>query len=293
MKTQNPSYGISSGAGGQNVAGYVGEITYFADNILRKNHIWADGAAIDATQWPELAEYAATAGWTQNDAGQYLTPNLRGRFLLGASEGHAVGETGGEETVTLTIDEMPAHTHGIKSMANGAIEANRAVILYDVDNPPLVQQTKSTGGSQPHNNMPPFYTVSAQIRAKVDVIQARLTTCPYEVGDILQTKSVTHPSERWPGTEWAAIETFLLGASEGHTVGETGGEETHTLTVEEMPSHAHTITLTPGTSSSQLSALNWESATSTQSYPTKNTGGSAPHNNMPPYTTVYIWERTA
>ena len=47
---------------GPNVAGYVGEIVYFADSILRENHVWADGKPIDTEQWPELAEYAAKAG---------------------------------------------------------------------------------------------------------------------------------------------------------------------------------------------------------------------------------------
>lgn len=120
------------------------------------------------------------------------------------------------------------------------------------------------------------------------------TSCPYEIGDILQTKNATPPAERWPGTEWAAIETFLLGASAAHEMGETGGEEKHTLTVDEMPMHRHMIYM----NDEGTGILNWGPNNATQqsgmaSNWTAYMGNSKSHNNMPPYTAVYIWERTA
>lgn len=187
MRQNNPLLAQGGGGEGQNVAGYVGEITYFADNILRKNHVWADGAPIDAVQWPDLAAHASTAGWAQNEEGQYLTPDLRGRFLLGASETHTVGSTGGEETHTLTVDEMPQHNHDpITGTAQGS-GINNALAFYkyvaegtDTEGiswsnrtPEAYINTSNKGGNQPHNNMPPYYTVSPQIRAKVDVIYAK------------------------------------------------------------------------------------------------------------------------
>lgn len=129
-------------------------------------------------------------------------------------------------------------------------------------------------------------------------------SCPYEVGDILQTKNAAPPSERWPGTEWAAIETFLLGASTEHTAGSTGGEERHTLTVAEMPEHYHDKIFTHDVNDTVATAVGNDAApgtgrrditytTGSRSFYTSKTGGSQPHNNMPPYTTVYIWERIA
>ncbi|MCI8907676.1 MAG: BppU family phage baseplate upper protein [Angelakisella sp.] len=163
---------------GPNVAGYVGEIVYFADSILRENHVWADGKPIDTEQWPELAEYAAKAGWRRNEAMQYIVPDLRGRFLLGASEGRSVGTVGGEETHILTQSEMPRHNH-------------MEILGYEPGNDPyafawqsLGHRTPETlagaghtsmeGLDQPHNNMPPYYVVVPQIRAKVDVVYAKM-----------------------------------------------------------------------------------------------------------------------
>lgn len=177
---------VSSGT--QNVAGYVGEISLFADNQLRENHVWADGSTIDPAQWPDLAAYAATAGWeTDSGTGWYKTPNLQGCFLLPSSSEHAVNTTGGEKEHTLTVDEMPAHKHDkILSLQDSqqlqfanstGSQIGYACVINNSgvpDNVPYANQayTSETGGGQPHNNMPPYYVVTAQIRAKVDIISA-------------------------------------------------------------------------------------------------------------------------
>ncbi len=317
---------------GPNVAGYVGEIVYFADSILRENHVWADGKPIDTEQWPELAEYAAKAGWRRNEAMQYIVPDLRGRFLLGASEGRSVGTVGGEETHILTQSEMPRHNH-------------MEILGYEPGNDPyafawqsLGHRTPETlagaghtsmeGLDQPHNNMPPYYVVVPQIRAKVDVVYAKMPefipagdvaydntgsglqaetvqgavdevagrmscVCPYRIGDILETTNTTHPAESWPGTQWEEITgRFLLGTSNSHTVGETGGEETHTLTWYEMPEHYHHYPVnSPGTDSGIWGPVDTLQQKGDVTSSTFATGNSQPHNNMPPYYTVFMWKR--
>jgi microcystin-dependent protein len=63
------------------------------------------------------AENAVPAGWALCN-GQSLngrtTPNLRGRFVIGASDARGVGTTGGAESVTLSINQIPAHNHRVK-----------------------------------------------------------------------------------------------------------------------------------------------------------------------------------
>lgn len=144
---------------GPNVAGYVGEIVYFADSILRPNHVWADGAPIDASQWPELAEHAAAAGWPQNEAGQYLVPDLRGRFLLGASASHALGSTGGEEAHTLTVSEIPSHSHFVNIYSQDSGSTSGGFVNYKNTVSGSQYMANANGGSKPHNNMPPYTAV--------------------------------------------------------------------------------------------------------------------------------------
>lgn len=141
--------------------------------------------------------------------------------------------------------------------------------------------------------MPIYVTGADGVRRRVDGGSG--ASCPYRIGDILETENPTPPAESWPGTQWEELTgRFLLGRGDDHAVGTTGGEEKHALTVQEMPSHAHEYYAgEPGTNS----VINWgppvvqmQSGNSVTG--TNMTGGSQPHNNMPPYRVVYIWKRT-
>lgn len=161
---------ISCVAGTKNVAGYVGEISLFADNQLRENHVWADGSTINPATWPDLAAYAATAGWeTDSGTGWYKTPNLQGCFLLPSSSEYAVNTTGGEKEHTLTVDEMPRHSHGV---TQGYVQEGGTGGFAKTNYTGTSGLIEYNGSDQPHNNMPPYYVVTAQIRAKVDIIEA-------------------------------------------------------------------------------------------------------------------------
>ena len=103
------------------------------------------------------------------------------------------------------------------------------------------------------------------------------------------------------GTSWSKIEGRVLvgegtlDSTHSYTINTTGGEPEHTLIVDEMPSHQHGIPFfTPH--AYRTNAQAGTSANLTELYGSSSvsaTGGGQPHNNMPPYKTVYIWERTA
>lgn len=99
------------------------------------------------------------------------TPDLRGRFILGANDGHVVGSTGGEENHTLTEAELPSRTV-LMLQNSGSGNINQ----YDINLPK--HENVSSGGwthtnlldakmyglinfdaGQSHNNMPPYYTL--------------------------------------------------------------------------------------------------------------------------------------
>jgi hypothetical protein len=99
---------------------------------------------------------------------------------------------------------------------------------------------------------------------------------------------------------WQQVkDKFLLAAGDKHTVGESGGEETHQMTVDEMPSHVHGMywrneyTLGGGGNgvtsnergSNTLDHVGFEYM--------KTAGGSQPFNIMPPYEVFYLWKRIA
>lgn len=96
------------------------------------------------------------SGWALCN-GQNGTPDLRGRFVFGGGGTHAVRSTGGEENHTLTIGEMPSHSHEV--MVGFEIEGASFNVLSPDSGQTRTSKTYSTGGSKPHNNMPPYYTL--------------------------------------------------------------------------------------------------------------------------------------
>ena len=116
----------------------------------------------------------------------------------------------------------------------------------------------------------------------------------YPVGSIYMSVNSTSPATLFGGT-WTQIQdTFLLAAGSTYAAGATGGEATHTLTENEMPSHRHGAVFNVVGTGDFFVVQGASRAGGTSPYAYSGyTGGGAAHNNMPPYLAVYVWRRTA
>lgn len=258
--------------------------------------------------WPGRVD-AIPANWAPCD-GQDGRPDYRGVFLLGADADHPVGGTGGSETVTLTTAQMPAHIHNISIHSKGAIgntDGIGGVGTSGAGSSGTLVNTRTTGGSTPHNNMPPFATGTWIIKiapdpaldgVTMDMVNAAIAEAMKNAGGGVPSGLISI----WSGAAsnvpdgWTLCngsngtpdlrDKFVLGAgagTSGPAVGSTGGEKEVTLTTAQMPSHNHRTK--PALSlSGIISAGPVFSGNKGGEYQyTEKTGGSQPHNNMPPY----------
>ena len=131
-----------------------------------------------------------------------------------------------------------------------------------------------------------------------NIIKKIVLDAYYPIGKIYITVGNENPNETIGGT-WTKFGSgkCLVGVDTSQTefnvVEKIGGEKTHTLTINEMPSHDHHFFRgTDGTSYFGVTGKEPNGGSPYQ-VDTSSAGGSQPHNNLQPYITVYIWKRTA
>lgn len=147
-----------------------------------------------------------------------------------------------------------------------------------------------------------YYRTPTEIKTDIGVDVSSLVDLFYPIGSIYMSTDSTSPQSRFTGTYWLPIyDRFLLGAGNTYkTAKATGGEATHTLTKQEIPSHYHDeyVGNDGGSDSAPSGYSGWPNIAYTSNKTwwatgakTSNAGGDGAHNNMPPYYTVYMWRR--
>ena len=150
---------------------FIGEIRMFAGNFAPVGWSFCNGAIIPIDQNDALFNLIGT---TYGGDGQttFALPNLQSRVPIHVGPGFALGQSGGAETVTLTVSQIPAHSHvpqcqsaaGSQTGPAGNVWATSALSNYDAGDPPDSTLNPaaigSSGGSQPHDNMIPFLVIN-------------------------------------------------------------------------------------------------------------------------------------
>lgn len=125
-------------------------------------------------------------GWELCD-GTNGTPNLKDKFVLGAGEKYSVGDEGGEEEVALTKQQMPEHKHGFAARSGSAIvgvnKATYGVLNCDSSGSSSNNYTFEEGSSQPHENMPPYYTLCYIMKVTSDETDISAEDVIFEPGE--------------------------------------------------------------------------------------------------------------
>ena len=148
---------------------YVGEIRMFAGNFPPSGWMFCEGQALPISENETLFQLIGT---TYGGDGQstFALPDLRGRLPIHQGNGFTLAETGGAEEITLTVNQLPAHTHpwlcssgaaGSKSPAGAVAAVTQGDVYassFSATNM-AAQAVGPVGGSQPHSNFQPYLCV--------------------------------------------------------------------------------------------------------------------------------------
>lgn len=154
----------------------IGEIRLFAGNFAPRGWAFCDGQVLSIAQNTALFSILGTT-YGGNGQTTFALPDLRGRASIGPRQGpglssYALGEPGGQETVTLTTTQIPAHNHTL-NVNNGvgtttspvnavpAVSASRDSEYASTANATMATTAiGNAGGSQPHENRQPYLAIN-------------------------------------------------------------------------------------------------------------------------------------
>lgn len=149
---------------------YVGEIRMFAGNFAPAGWMFCEGQLLPISENETLFQLIGT---TYGGDGQstFALPDLRGRVPIHQGDGFILAETGGAEEITLTVNQIAAHSHPLlasMTVANDQTPSQNVLAQTGTfdgyqSSPPVAamaaQAIGSAGGSQPHTNFQPYLCV--------------------------------------------------------------------------------------------------------------------------------------
>lgn len=150
---------------------YVGEIRMFAGNFAPKDWMFCEGQLLPISENETLFQLIGTTYGGDGES-TFALPDLRGRVPIHQGNGFILAETGGAEEITLTVNQVPAHSHPLLASVSPSAQTNPAgnllgqatqasVYIDDIPNANMPTAAVSpTGGSQPHTNFQPYLCIN-------------------------------------------------------------------------------------------------------------------------------------
>ncbi len=148
----------------------AGTIIAYAGSTAPDGYMLCDGSAVSRSIYSKLFTAIGTTYGTGDGSTTFNVPNLKGKVVVGYnssdSDFNSLGNTGGEKTHTLTVNEIPSHDHDIRYSLEGVAHSGSGNNLVGKQNTGDNWDVHDslTGGGQAHNNLQPYIVLNYIIK---------------------------------------------------------------------------------------------------------------------------------
>lgn len=256
--------------------------------------------------FPALLRFKNSDTYADYDKSEYISITTAAQTAKNAAQRAEAAAYKAEKSSENIKNTKFALENGAEFVFSGGDAANNLKINYVIDdnisqysenavkNKAIAAELVSTYENAVHD------AVEKAVKSAVEQAVKITKDAVYPIGSYYFSSKETSPEELFGGS-WEQIkDCFILAAGDTYIVGETGGEAKHILTTDELPPHKHyTGSMAQNAGGAELSTTGkfgyQEVTLSKTSYGnyTNESGGGFAHNNMPPYTVAYCWQRIA
>lgn len=244
----------------------IGTIMQYAGFTAPQGYLLCEGQALSKTDYAEL--YAIIGNYFGGTETEFYLPDLRERVPVGrnsAKMDYALGETGGTATVTLTIEQMPSHTH-IQNSHNHTQSAHNHGLNSHTHSIPA-----HSHGLNNHTHSFSATTSNKELKGTFKAYNLAYSTL--SASGIVSVSTGETSNYTGNSSNSRSNGVFSINASHNHTVsGITGGASGNT---------ANSSALTSGAASGNTASVTATNNATTAT--NQETGGGNAHNNMQPY----------
>lgn len=159
----------------------AGIVIPFAGSVAPEGYLLCDGSAVSRSTYADLFEAIGTTYGSGDSSTTFNVPDLSGRVVLGVSQSHALGTSGGEAEHVLTEQELPAHTHTVPSHGHSNDIAAKTPVLSHTITQPAFNYNRpnsfATGGSGGGNVINGTTTATASVATNAAITAHAASNC--------------------------------------------------------------------------------------------------------------------
>jgi microcystin-dependent protein len=165
----------------------AGIVIPFAGSVAPDGWLLCDGSAVSRTDYADLFTAIGTVYGAGDGVSTFNLPDLSGRVVLGVSQSHALGTTGGEATHTLTESELPAHSHVVPAHTHANdITATTPALSHSITQPVFKYNSPNYYGTGANQNIWAFSSTSSAAATRT----ANAVVAKHDPADCTQTGGI-------------------------------------------------------------------------------------------------------